>query len=137
MTKKNFTLTQEYLKEVLHYNQETGLFIREKSYTGSVKRGDIAGYEVHSRSGNHKRYMQISVKSKSYYAHRLAYLFMKGSWPETEIDHIDGNGLNNKWNNFRFVTKSENLKNKKMYSNNKTGCTGIYVSKSKKNGLQK
>jgi len=119
------TLTQGYLKSVLNYNPETGLFTRIKITSPSVKIGDIAGYEVHSKCTGHKHYIQISVKSKSYYAHRLAWLYMTGSWPEFEVDHDDGDGTNNKWLNLNRATKLENLKNKRQYRNNSSGVTGV------------
>jgi len=50
---------------------------------------------------------------------------MTGEWPEKQIDHIDGNPLNNKWDNLRDVTSQENGRNKRILKNNTSGFTGV------------
>lgn len=117
-------LTFERLRELLDYNPETGSFVWRVSRPGRhAKKGQIAG-RVRSSSGG-KKYRQIHMGSKCYLEHRLAYFWMTGTWPEQEIDHIDGNGENNKWVNIRSVTKSENRKNRRKYSRNTSGVTGV------------
>ena len=83
-------LTQERLKELYSYNPETGEFTHLLSW-GKRKRGDVAGY-VHPT----KRYRYIRIEGKSYFAHRLAWLYVYGKWPEDQIDHIDGVRDNNR-----------------------------------------
>jgi hypothetical protein len=91
-------LTQDYIKSLLHYNPETGLFTR-------LKNGAPAG-------SNHKSgYVRIKITSKhSYLAHRMAWIYMTGEMPKI-IDHINGNGLDNRFCNLRNVTNAENLQN--------------------------
>jgi len=58
-------------------------------------------------------------------AHRLAFLYIEGYFPEDEIDHIDKNPANNKWGNLRTVRRSCNLQNRDLQVNNKTSVSGV------------
>lgn len=114
-------LTQEYLKSILHYDPETGEFLWLVSKDG-VKRGSIAGsIGAHAR----KKYYVIKINRHPYYAHRLAFLYMEGAFPENEVDHIGGDGANNKWSNLRSVSRSENGKNQCLRVNNISGVVGV------------
>ena len=117
-------ITQERLKEVLEYNPETGDFLWKKARGGAMK-GNIAGSKLHNGWGN--VYLRIKVDSKMYLAHRLAFLYMTGEMPENgkQVDHIDGDGLNNSWENLRLVTSSGNSRNSKLRSSNKSGYSGV------------
>ena len=70
-------------------------------------------------------HITLNGKTKSYRAHRLAILYTDGYFPLEQVDHIDGNGLNNKRINLREVSDGENKKNKPMYSNNTSGTVGV------------
>lgn len=120
------TITQEILKQKLHYNPDTGVFTRIARTCNSVKIGDIAGHII-TRKTN--KYITICVSGKPNYAHRLAWLYMTGSFPANEIDHINGVGTDNKWSNLRNVTRQDNMRNVKILRNNKSGITGVYWSK--------
>jgi len=114
------TITQEELKRLLHYDPDTGVFVwlcnkRKSNEFGNA--GTIA-----NRRG--KKYIQISINFKKYYAHRLAWLYMHGSLPKNQIDHINGNGIDNMICNLREVTIIENRRNHRKYITNKTGMTG-------------
>lgn len=122
-------MNQDSLKAIIHYNSESGVFIWKIS-SGSVKKGKEAGKIFINRS---VKYRVIRINKKTYYAHRLAWMYMNGKWPNGEIDHIDGNGLNNEIKNLREVTKSENQKNLKRNNLNTSGISG--VDKIKKSGL--
>lgn len=120
------TITQEILRQKLHYNPDTGLFKWiEKPVKGGVKIGDIAGHK-YTAPHNKKSYVVICINKSKYYAHRLTWLYMNGSWPENEIDHIDGNGSNNIFYNLRSVTAFDNKKNMKKSSINTSGITGVH-----------
>jgi len=118
-------LTQERLKELLHYSPETGLFTRIIKSAKKVNIGDIVGYLDKSHG-----YITISIDYTNYYAHRLAFLYMTGKFPKDQVDHIDGIKHHNKWLNLRDANNSENQQNqKKAFKNNKsTGVLGVYSS---------
>ncbi|HMG15799.1 MAG TPA: HNH endonuclease [Saprospiraceae bacterium] len=118
-------LTQERLKELLHYNSETGLFTRKVSLNNKVRIGDVAG--CYNLSG----YVDIRVDVKKYKAHRLAFLYMLGRWPYDEGEHKDGDGYNNKWDNLRDATHAQNMKNRKLNDITSTGYKGVYQRGSK------
>ena len=111
------------LKNELQYDLLTGDFFRLKTFR-AVKAGDIAGTEV-SLSQHHKRYMRIGVFGKYFPAHRLAFFYMLGRWPIGDIDHINQDSLDNRWENLRECSHAENGRNQKKYLNNTSGCTGI------------
>ena len=111
-------LTQKRLKELLYYNLDTGIFTNRIDRS-NVKVGDIAGYI------NSKGYRCIRVDCKIYRASRLAWLYMKGYFPEHEVDHEDRVRHNDRWKNLRHLTHSCNLKNRGVNSNNTSGITGV------------
>lgn len=115
--KKLNNLTQKRLKVLLTYNPETGIFKRNITSGGKVK-GGVAG----SKSNGYNR---ISIDGSTYMAHRLAFLYMEGYWPEYQIDHINRKRNDNRWQNLRHVTRSCNIKNTGLKSNNTSGVTGV------------
>jgi len=117
------TLTLESLKETLEYNKDTGVFTRIKA-TKKCLIGKHAG-RVHKKRG----YREISVNNRLYYAHRLAWLYVYGSFPSNVIDHIDCKKDNNAISNLREVTVSENGQNRKgPQKNNKLRVLGVKVN---------
>lgn len=118
------------LKQHLHYDLETGIFTRLKTFR-RVKKGDIAGCVDHSCPRG-KKYIKIDVLGKYYRAHRLAWFYMTDNWPNQEIDHINHNSLDNSWLNLRDCSHKENGKNQKMYVNNSSGAVGVHLRESGK-----
>ena len=112
----------ERLKEVLDYSTETGLFTW-KINAGRCIKGRATSYITHNG------YKKIKVDKKSYVAHRLAWLYVYNKFPNGDIDHIDGDRLNNKISNLREASRSQNLQNKKMQSNNSSGYIGVSYDK--------
>lgn len=110
-------LTQELLKEALHYNPETGIFTRLTSPSNSVKVGDTVGNLTQG-------YLAATLNRRRYRLHRLAFLYMEGRWP-AQIDHIDHVRDNNVWANLREVTPTENKRNTGLALNNTSGTTGV------------
>lgn len=127
-----FPMTQESLKEQLDYDPVSGNFYWKVS-KGNIVKGSKAGYLNTKSAGSKEGYISIRLFGTQYYAHRLAYLYMLGTFPEAEIDHIDGNHSNNSWENLRDATRSENTRNTKIRSDNTSGIKG--VGKHKQTGL--
>jgi hypothetical protein len=110
-------ISHSVLKELLDYNPKTGLFhwivARPK-----VKVGAIAGSFRHR-----KGYVIIEIYSQGYAAHRLAWFYMTSNWPIDQIDHINGNRSDNRFENLREANASQNRWNRK--GANKTGFKGV------------
>ena len=104
-------INQKQLKEVLHYDPLSGIFIWKIKSARCIQIGDIAGYKDHG-------YIRIEINHKAYFANRLAFLYMEGYFPEGDVDHKDRIKDNNKWNNLRHVTRSCNMRNTKVFSTN-------------------
>lgn len=112
--------------DYLDYNPETGVSTWKKkpSSQSRIKIGQEAG-RIDNRG-----YRRVKFKKRDYASHRLAYFIYHGVDPlEKQIDHIDGNPLNNKIDNLRPVTNSQNQMNRGFQSNNKSGIIGVYWHK--------
>lgn len=117
-------LTHERLKAVLAYDAETGLFIWKVRTGRRVKVGDQAGV-ISSTIG----YRLIRIDRTLYLAHRLAYFYQTGAWPEGEIDHINGAKTDNSYANLRIATRSQNMYNVGKRKSNKCGLKGVSLSR--------
>jgi hypothetical protein len=114
-------LTAEQLRELLCYDTETGVFTRRvaSGYRGCHRAGMVLGTPSHG-------YLQVSVSGRRYQAHRLAWLYVHGTWPANEIDHINGVRSDNRIANLRALTHAENGQNlRRAKSHNKSGMLGI------------
>lgn len=113
--------TQERLQELLHYNPETGVFTWRVNRR-KRKAGEVAGGVSHA-------YLVIGIQGRLYLAHRLAFLYMEGRWPD-EVDHRDGQSRNNAWTNLREVDRSTNLENKRRANRSSvSGLMGAFYQK--------
>lgn len=113
-------LTQAHLQQILEYEPSTGEF-RWKVFRNAhgAKQGDIAG------GVNAIGYRAICINYKLYAAHRLAWIIMTGSWPSSEIDHINGVRDDNRWVNLREATSSQNKHNRTKLVTNTSGYMGV------------
>lgn len=116
------SLTAERLRELVSYDQETGKFVRlvATGPRGCHKPGSLKAYI--KTNG----YARVHVDGTTHAAHRLAWLYMHGRWPDGDIDHINGDRLDNRATNLREVTRAENMQNeRKARCNNKSGLLGV------------
>jgi hypothetical protein len=108
-------------REAFTYEPETGLFLWRKVLARSNKKpGDVAG-SFHKKDG----YVTLTVGRAQVRAHRAAWLFVHGRWPERQLDHINGNGRDNRIVNLRLATHTENQHNVGVRRDNKTGHKGV------------
>lgn len=116
-------LTLDYLKDLINCNTKKGVLTWKVS-RGKVKAGTVAGY-ISSSDG----YRYIRIDLKRYGAHRLVWFFAHGYLPELEIDHKNNNRADNRIENLREATRSQNSYNTLKQSNNKSGYKGVYFYK--------
>lgn len=89
---------------------------------------DLNGKEVGCYT---RKYGRIFIDGKEYKLHRYAFFLMQGDWPDGEVDHINGDTKDNRWDNLRVCDRKDNAKNRKTYATNKSGYKGVYSSKHK------
>lgn len=112
-------LTPARLRELFHYDPETGVFTRLVKTSHNAGAGSVTN-----------GYQRLIVDGKRYAAHRLAWLYMTGDWPSAEIDHINGIGADNRFANLRDVgraTNQENLRRARS-DNHSSGVLGVHWS---------
>jgi hypothetical protein len=112
------SITQKELKELLHYDPDTGIFTR-KVQAGPHPVGSVAGRK------DSIGYSQIGVSGRRYMTHRLAWLYVYGEFPNGEIDHINRDKSDNGIANLRVVNRSQNLQNLGRIASNTSGLKGV------------
>lgn len=111
-------LTQEELKRQLSYDPGTGRF------TWMIRKQKVA---IGSQAGKTRPngYREIRINLISYFEHRLAWLYMTGEWPAADIDHINRNPSDNRIENLREASRSENLRNVGPLASSSTRVRGV------------
>ena len=117
-------LTTRRLKELLHYDPDTGVF------TWRVKSGrSAAGSQAGSNKGT-RGYRRIMLDKTLYLGHRLAIQYMTGKVPQHDVDHINGVTDDNRYCNLRNATRSINNQNRRTaMRKNATGYLGVTQDK--------
>lgn len=111
----------EKVRKAIAYDPLSGAFTHKIAKRGGrVRAGDPVKTKK-SKSG----YLVIGVDGRVYAAHRLAWLLVRGEWPELQIDHIDHDRTNNRIGNLRIVTATGNMRNRTMRKDNTSGVTGV------------
>lgn len=119
-------LTREMLKEMFEY-REDGNLIRKHTVSGNGnKAGRVVGTKPRMTRGN--RYSVTTINGSHWCVHKLIYLYHHGRVP-SQLDHVNGNTADNRIENLREATSSENMRNRKIFSNNKSGHKGVSWSK--------
>jgi len=112
------------------YEPDTGILRWKIKPAYRVLVGDVAGCKKSNKGGY--SYMSISFKGKQYKAHKIAWLIFYGVPPKHQIDHEDGNSVNNRIENLRDVTQIENGRNQKLSTRNTSGFCGVRWQKKMK-----
>ena len=118
-------MTLDELRATISYDPETGVFTWLKNGKGRYMRaGAVAG------SKHCAGYVQIYFGGKNYLAHRLAWFWVHGEWPN-EVDHANGDRMDNRLANLRLCSRLENTWNAKTPKTNKSGYKGVSFFKPK------
>lgn len=112
-------LTQEAVRDLLEYDQESGVLTWRKS-NGAHKAGHRAG------GLGVRGYRLISVNGKRYPEHRIIFLWMTGVFPPHDVDHVNRDKSDNRWSNLRPATRAENLHNLARRAGNSSGKRGVW-----------
>jgi len=128
MSRKKPLPSQQELQEWFDYRD--GNLYWKKTNAYCVKVGDKAGC-VNTNTQTGKQYIQVGFKRKYYSIHRLIWVWHGNSLePNQDIDHIDGNSLNNRIENLRPTSHKQNSENRKgANKNSKTGIKGVHKHK--------
>jgi hypothetical protein len=112
-------LTQERLKELLHYDPDTGNFTWLVTNSPRALKGSKAGY-IDSNG-----YNSIRINTRLYNAARLAWLYVEGYFPENDVGYINRVKHDCRWANLRHSMRYCTSRNNKMNKNNTSGITGV------------
>ena len=108
--------TQALLHQIYNYDPDTGKLTYKRDFSARHKGEDATTSQNMGYRGIHL--------NKTYLAHRIIWLMQTGELPE-EIDHVDHDRTNNRWNNLRDVSRKDNAKNHGINRNNKSGYLGV------------
>ena len=110
----------------MHYDCETGFFTRTSSHNPKLIIGDIAGTNPDNK--HNAGYVRLKIDGDMFLAHRLAFLYVNGAFPDDQVDHINHDRSDNRFCNLRECFRSENQKNLKKRKDNKSGICGVHWS---------
>lgn len=116
-------MTHEELKQLISYDEATGLFMRIKKTSNRINMDKPTGWK------DAYGYVEITLNGKRWKAHRLAWLYITGALPSGEIDHINRTKDDNRFCNLRDVGRLENELNKGIQRNNTSGYKGVSFQK--------
>lgn len=119
-----YSFSKQELEVFLEYDAKNGVFYRKKT-NNKYRVGEVMGCQ--KANG----YVYVGVFKKHILAHRLVWFFEHGVWPSQVLDHIDGNKANNRIENLRLATYSQNSINRPVMSNSKTQLKGVWFNKKK------
>lgn len=115
-------ITAEDARRLFDYDPKTGAFIWRAPQCSRLRKGDRAGFKSEG-------YYCVEIGDVAYSVHRIIWLWMTGAWPIALLDHLDGNGLNNRWLNLREATDEQNRANSRVCRSSKTGVKFVHRCK--------
>lgn len=111
-------ITKEEIEKHLRFNPRNGCFYW-KGRQGHMQEGDVAGRT------DSKGHRQITINRRAYLAHRLAWTVTHGEWPDHHIDHKNGDRSDNRPQNLRACTRSQNNANARIREDSTVGLKGV------------
>ena len=116
----------EELKTELRYDPLTGNLWWARQNKHNSRNMSKPAERILNSGGKHKKdYKTINYRCKQFLSHRVIYFLMTGDIPTQSIDHINRNSLDNRWENLRLVSHSENSQNRRADKDNKAGLLGV------------
>jgi hypothetical protein len=131
MKAKNPKISRRQILNLVEYHPETGVFIwRPRVAKGKEDPAKTAAWNTRF-SGKPAGwvsffgYLMLTMAGRKLYAHRVAVMIMTGRWPREDVDHVNGDRTDNRWANLRKASRSCNLQNSRIRSNNTSGVKGV------------
>lgn len=119
------SLEHRRLLELLHYDPAKGIFVWKKQRS-QMPAGSLAG------TPHNCGYWHINVAGQLYLAHRLAWFYVTGKWPTNQIDHINGDRRDNRFENLRLANGSQNNANARLRKDSSSGFKGVSFHKQRR-----
>lgn len=112
-------IAADRVRQLLHYDRSSGSLTWAAPNARCLRPGDKAGYD------NGNGYRRLRIDGRPYYAHNIAWLHAFGIWPERRIDHVNGDRSDNRLDNLRLASASENAANARLSRANTSGHRGV------------
>lgn len=123
---KRKRLTKRDLMSWVTYDPDTGAMRRIKKIV--PRTGQPIAIDKPITSRNNRGYYWVSIRKTQYLAHRLAFLYVTGKHPKGEVDHINGDRLDNRWVNLRDCDCAANSRNQGVRKDSTSGVRGVTFS---------
>jgi hypothetical protein len=123
-------ISHEDLRRLVRYDRNTGFFYARVASPGTPKGRRLGSFDCTTG------YTLIGVYFDQYFAHRLAWFYVTGVWPDKYVDHKDRNKINNAWKNLRLATGSQNNANHPVRRDSQSGFKGVRFFEGRKKGWQ-
>lgn len=125
-SKKEENLTQAQVRKVFDYHPEQGVLTWRISLNSRASKGARAG--TLGKDG----YLVVRLFKCGWLVHRIVFLYMTGSFPKGEVDHINNNVADNRWSNLRVANRNQNAFNMRLGKRNTSGVKGVTLMPSGK-----
>lgn len=123
---KNIPFSQKELNELFFFDKNSGFLIWKNCPSNKNKNGKRAGCKLHNG------YRRVKIGGEDYKEHRIIWIMHYNQQPKEFIDHINGIKDDNRIQNLREATNSQNVCNSRTGSRNNTGVKGVYYNSKRK-----